>query len=48
MTVMCALRLLSIEQRLADDAVVDWLTAQVRAIWHMTFCILQAQVVMAE
>jgi hypothetical protein len=32
MTVMCALRLLSTEQRLADDAVVDSLTAQVRPI----------------
>ena len=29
MTVMCALRLLTIEQKLADDAVVDSVTAQV-------------------
>lgn len=28
MTVMCALRLLTIEQKLADEAVVDSITAQ--------------------
>jgi hypothetical protein len=32
MAVMCALRLLSTEQRLADSAVVDSVTAQVRPV----------------
>lgn len=40
MTVMCALRLLSLEQRLADDAVLESQTAQVRAIWQSTRCAL--------
>ena len=40
MTVMCALRLLGIEQRLADDAVVDSVTAQVRLILQPTHIVL--------
>lgn len=32
-TVMCALRLLTIEQKLADEAVVDTVTAQARLLF---------------